>query len=212
MKPTDHRQRVLLKSTLGAFVVFIVFSAMSCTQNKVNDETAAVKEPIPDSVFIKKGNEIVALTFDTLRNSLLHAISSQGVEGAITFCNENAYPITATYADSVVIRRSALRYRNPKNRPDSLERLILDEMNQQVLSAGKPGTKIVRSNSGGEIHFFKPIVLQPMCLNCHGAPGKEIAAATVTKIQELYPEDRAVDFKEGDLRGVWHIVFESTQN
>jgi cytochrome c553 len=51
-----------------------------------------------------------------------------------------------------------------------------------------------------------------MCLNCHGAPGKEIAAATVSKIQELYPDDSAVDFKEGDLRGVWHIVFKSQQN
>jgi Protein of unknown function (DUF3365) len=212
MKPTDHRQRVLLKSTLVAFVAFLVFSAMSCTQKKVGDETTAVKEPIPDSVYIKKGNEIVALTFDTLRNSLLHAISSKGAEGAITFCNENAYNITATYADSVLIRRSASRYRNPENKPDSLESFILDEMNQQVLSAGKPGTRIVRNTSGGEIHFFKPILLQPMCLNCHGAPGKEIAAATVSKIQELYPDDSAVDFKEGDLRGVWHIVFKSQQN
>lgn len=211
MKPTNHRQRALLKNTLGALVAFMVFSAMSCTQNKVSDEATTVKD-IPDSVYIKKGNEIVAHTFDTLRNSLLHAISSQGVEGAITFCNENAYPITATYADSVVIRRAASRYRNPDNKPDSLERLILDEMNQQVLSAGKPGTRLVRNTSGGEIHFFKPILLQPMCLSCHGAPGKEIAVTTVTKIQELYPDDGAVDFKEGDLRGVWHIVFRSQQN
>ena len=68
---------------------------------------------------------------------LLHAINSKGIEGAISFCNEKAYPITATYADSVVIRRTALRYRNPKNEPDSLERMVLDEMNQQVLSASE---------------------------------------------------------------------------
>lgn len=197
---------------LSILVMLTLLTTMSCSKSSLSDEKAAVKEPIPDSVYINKGNQIVALTFDTLRNSLVHAIGSQGVTGAVAFCNENAYPITATYADSVVIRRSALRYRNPENQPDSLERLILDEMNQQLLSAGKPGPRIVRSTSGGEIHFFKPILLQPMCLNCHGVPGKEIAAATVSKIQELYPDDGAVDFKEGDLRGVWHIVFRSQQN
>jgi hypothetical protein len=46
-----------------------------------------------------------------------------------------------------------------------------------------------------------------MCLNCHGTPGKHIQDATLTKIQQLYPEDRAVNFKEGDLRGLWHIIF-----
>lgn len=197
-----------LIKNLAIFAVLIVFTTMSCSKSNLSDEKTAVKEPIPDSVYTKKGNQIVALTFDTLRNSLLHAINSKGMEEAITFCNERAYPITATYADSVAIRRTASRYRNPKNEPDSLERLILGEMSEQVLSSGKPGTKIVRSSSG-EIHFFKPILLQPMCLNCHGTPGKEIVAATTLKIQELYPEDRAVDFKEGDLRGVWHIIFKS---
>jgi len=195
-----------------AFAILVsVLTAISCTKNKP-EEKIAVKEPIPDSVYTKKGNEIVAFTFDTLRNSLLHAINSQGVEGAIGFCNEKAFPITATYADSVVIRRTALRYRNPKNEPDSLERKVLDEMNQRVLSSGKPGTKIVRRSSANEIHFFKPILLQAMCLNCHGTPGKQIAAATISKIQEFYPEDRAVDFKEGDLRGVWHIIFKAQQD
>jgi hypothetical protein len=44
-------------------------------------------------------------------------------------------------------------------------------------------------------------------MNCHGTPGKHIQDATLTRIQQLYPEDRAVNFKEGDLRGLWHIIF-----
>ena len=121
------------------------FSAISCTTNKPDEKTAE-KEPIPDSVYTKKGNEIVALTFDTLRNSLLNAINSQGVDGAITFCNENAYPLTTTYADSVVVRRTALRYRNPDNKPDSLEQLILDEMNaaSTVIARKTQNAKVVR--------------------------------------------------------------------
>jgi len=210
MKSTYHKighGRVML----AAAILLSLLAVISCSKIKPDEKTAE-KEPIPDSVYTKKGNEIVALTFDTLRNSLLHAISTNGMDGAITFCNEKAYPLTTTYADSVVVRRTALRYRNPDNKPDSIEQVILDEIKTNLLSGGKPETKIVRRSSAEEIHFFKPILLQAMCLNCHGTPGKQIQTNTLARIQQLYPEDRAVDFKEGDLRGVWHIVFKSQQN
>ncbi len=46
-----------------------------------------------------------------------------------------------------------------------------------------------------------------MCLNCHGTAGVQVKENTLAKIHQLYPEDRAMNFKEGDLRGVWHIIF-----
>lgn len=197
-----------IRSVAGLLILTLV--VISCSRNQPENKTAE-KEPIPDSVYMKKGNEIVALTFDTLRNSLLNAISTQGIEGAISFCNEKAYPLTNIYADSITIRRTALRYRNPENKPDSVERTVLDELNAAILSAGKPSPKIIRNSTTHEIHFFRPIILQPMCLNCHGEPGKQIQPATLARIGQLYPEDQAVNFKEGDLRGVWHIVFKSQQ-
>jgi Protein of unknown function (DUF3365) len=207
---TSYHNHGIGKAIVAVAILASVFTAISCTKNKPEEKTAG-GEPIPDSVYTKKGNAIVALTFDTLRNSLLNVISTQGMDGAIPFCNENAYSLTTTYSDSVVVRRTALRYRNPDNRPDSLEQAILDEINTNLLSGGKPETKVVRRSSMKEIHFFKPILMQPMCLNCHGTPGKQIQNNTLARIQQLYPDDRAVDFKEGDLRGVWHIVFKSQQ-
>lgn len=189
-----------------AFVFGITVFA-SCTEKKLSNEHGEAKKSITDSVYVQQGNYIVAITFDTLRSSLLNAISSQGIDGAIAFCNEKAYPITATYADSFVIRRTSLRNRNPNNKPDSLELLVLDEMEVLIKSAKTPTAKVVRQRSTGEIHFFKPILLQTMCLNCHGTPGKQIQHATLTRIQQLYPDDQAVNFEEGDIRGVWHIIF-----
>ena len=84
---------------------------------------------------------------------------------------------------------------------------MLNFMGVQMKTMKMPDTKIVRSKSAKEIHFFKPILLQPLCLNCHGTPGKQIQNSTLAKIQVLYPSDQAFDYKEGDLRGVWHIVF-----
>lgn len=158
-----------------------------------------------DSVYVEQGERIVAMTFDTLRSSLQYAIAQGNFDGAIAFCREKAYPLTSTYADTFTLRRTALRVRNPDNRPDSLELAVLIAMGNDLQAARPPQVKIVRTNN--EIHFFKPIILQAMCLNCHGIPGQQIADRTLSRIRQLYPADRAVNFKEGDLRGAWHIIF-----
>ncbi len=166
-----------------------------------------VEAIIPDSVYLNAGNQLVAKTFDTLRSSLLTAVNTKGFPDAISFCNEKAYPITDIYADSVKIRRTSLRYRNPNNQPDSLELSVLTLMEEEMKSIKKTGTRLVRNSANGEIHFFKPIMMQALCLNCHGTSDKQIQPATLARIQELYPSDQAVNFHEGDLRGVWHIIF-----
>ena len=183
---------------------------MSCSSNDVKGDHES-KRPIPDSVYAKEGNKIVALTFDTLRNSLLQAIRSKNIDGAIVFCNEQAYPITDIYSDSVVVRRTALRVRNPDDSPNSLERSVLNAMSEEMKTES-PGIRIVRSDSTKQVHFFKPILLQPLCLNCHGSPGNQIQNSTLGKIHQLYPNDQAVGYKEGDLRGIWHIIFNPEKN
>ena len=47
-------------------------------------------------------------------------------------------------------------------------------------------------------------MVQPLCLSCHGS---ELAPDIATQITDLYPEDRAVGFEVGDLRGVFWLEF-----
>lgn len=187
-------------------IAFAMTLLLSCGE-KTSTVSEREAELTPDSVYIKEGNRITSLTFDTLRNSLLTAIASYGADNAIGFCHEKAYKLTATYADNVTIRRVALKYRNSGNKPDSLEQTMLLAMESDIKQAKRPVAGIIRNGTNGEIHFFKPILLQGMCLNCHGTPGKEISEATLSRIQQFYPADMAVNFKEGDLRGAWHIIF-----
>jgi len=188
-------------SILLSLLIFLV--TLSGCRKKIGEVTAQAH----DSVYVKRGNMIVVATFDSLRNSLLRAIGTQGFDGAITFCSENAFVLTNTYADSVSIERTALRYRNPKNKPDSLEQVILENIASELKPGAVPGARIIRDGLNREIHYFKPIMMQSMCLNCHGKTNDQINEKTLTRIRQLYPEDRAVNFKEGDLRGVWHIIF-----
>ena len=154
---------------------------------------------------MRTGDRIVAETFDTLRKSLLTAVQRQGFEEAIDFCSEKASALTSLYGDTVMVRRTSLRYRNPGNKPDSLETHVLEAWEREVSAGHKPVTSVFRDE--GRVHYFKPITMQALCVNCHGSPGKDIQPPTLTAIRKQYPGDKAIGFKEGDLRGSWHLIF-----
>ena len=180
----------------------------SCSK-KSGEQTNSISHKVPDSVYIQTGSKIIAQTFDTLRNSLVQSIGQNGIENAIGFCNENAYTITNMYTDSVKLRRTALRYRNKDNQPDSLELLVLNEMNSALMAKEDPSPQLIHIE--GEVHLFKPIILQAMCLNCHGQPMEQIKKPTLDKIKEFYPDDQAVNFNVGELRGAWHVIFKEKE-
>lgn len=178
-------------------IILTIFLPVGCSKQTGNESQSRV---IPDSVYIRQGDLIVTKTFDTLRNALTSAIADGGFLHAISFCNEAAYPITSVYQrEGITIRRASDRYRNPENMADSLESAAL------ALFVSDKSPRIIRTNEG--VHYVKPIVVQGMCLYCHGVPGKEIKPEVLAAIREKYPEDRATGYQEGDLRGLWHVVF-----
>ena len=52
--------------------------------------------------------------------------------------------------------------------------------------------------------YAEPIIVQPMCLACHG---ESLAPEIAAKISEAYPDDQATGFKVGDFRGVFWVEF-----
>ena len=179
----------------------ILFSCKDSDKGNVNPLSATVQKQYSD-----KGDSIVKLTFDTLRSALQQSLTEKGVEGAIEYCSINAYAITALHAkEELMIRRTAEKYRNPVNAPDSLEKLVFARY-ASLFEKKQPLENTVLESSGN-IHYFKPIILQTMCKNCHGKSGSDIQPGVIEAIKKRYPADQATGFSEGDLRGMWHIRF-----
>lgn len=179
-------------------VLFSFLTLLSCRQTQQENGTSRLQA---DSVYLKKGDQLVAATFDTIRNSLLAVIGEQGFAYAIQFCNEKAFTLTKAFAiDGVRIKRASMQYRNPANQPDSLEQTVLETFQTEG-----PRTQLIYTP--GEVHYIKPIIMQAMCLNCHGLPNAHIKPETLNAIQAKYPTDKATGYTEGDLRGIWHIIF-----
>jgi Protein of unknown function (DUF3365) len=184
------------------FPVFILFFVAIFSCNNKSDDNGELNK----TAFIAKADSLITITFDTLRTSLNKAIAEKNYEGAIGFCSTVASSLINTYAsDGITIKRTSDKYRNPSNAPDSMEQRIMAAFHQlkNKQQAIKP---VLEEDNQGKYHYFKPIILQAMCINCHGSKAEQIQPAVWQSIQQKYPADLAYDYKEGDLRGMWHVI------
>jgi hypothetical protein len=103
-------------------------------------------------------------------------------------------------AAAVDLGRTSHRLRNPANGPREWVRPLLDAY------LAEPGNRAPRAVDlgNGRWGYVQPIFVQPMCLTCHGT---SIGEPLKARIAELYPEDRAVGFSDGDFRGLFWAEF-----
>ncbi len=128
----------------------------------------------------------------------------QGPVEAIAACRDRAPEISMSLStDGVRLGRSSHRLRNPDNAPPDWVQPILDAYVASPTDRA-PTTVSLSANRSG---YVEPILLQAACLTCHG---EVLAPAVAARIDELYPEDRAVGFGVGDLRGVFWVAFPSS--
>ncbi len=188
----------------------LLFVTASCSSR--NDQAEAPTEEEIISLARSEGDRISSVAQQALGGQLKAAMASGGPVHAVEFCNASAALILDTLQPGWEIRlkRASLRVRNPKDTPDAIEKEILNMYAEQVANGREPEPMI--EEDGKQLIYAKPILLNnPICLSCHGVPGKDIMPETLEKLQELYPEDRATGHKMGDLRGIWSITFNTKE-
>ena len=180
------------------FLVFC-FYAVSCNQKNVFDEEE----------YLTSGKEISQLTGKTLVGKVKKAIKEEGPFEAIDFCKLKAYPLTDSLSKlyQAEISRVAIKYRNLNNLANEQESKVINEYIKQ-LSQNKELEPLVIGEKE-IIHYYAPIRVELACLTCHGNPGSDIPDTLYYHIKNLYPNDLAIEFKEGDIRGIWSISFKA---
>jgi hypothetical protein len=154
------------------------------------------------------GKQIVAQAFTLLSSNLMTAIGRNGPSNALEFCSVNVAPIVATVAEArgADIRRVTHKPRNPANLASPGELSLIDSYRSRLAVTTNLAPQVI-TNAAGHVQFVAPIVLgNPLCLQCHGQPGSEIAPGTLAVIDRLYPNDAARGFKLGELRGLWVVT------
>ena len=121
------------------------------------------------------------------------ALESGDPAEAIAVCREKAPSIAARVAEQygLKIGRTSFNLRNPSNLPP--------EWADELVAARSEKPAFLVGPDGG-FGALLPIRLKAECQMCHG-PAEMMDADVLAAIAEHYPDDQAVGFTEGDLRG-----------
>lgn len=145
----------------------------------------------------------------TLRGELEKAIAEGGPVNGVRVCSTKALALTAEISqeigEGVEIKRTSFKYRNPANAPDEHEKEALEYFQHALETTGRlPENFIQPIEDQKVIRYYKPLVVQELCLTCHGDPAAMSEELRAT-LRERYPEDKATGFKLGDLRGLVRV-------
>ncbi|MGB2088018.1 MAG: c-type heme family protein [Psychroflexus salarius] len=159
----------------------------------------------------ERGMHYAKSTKSVLGQNLMGAIQKKGVSHALSFCNEQAIPLTDSMANyhNVKIKRVSDQPRNPSNAANNIELEHIKTF--KSLLANSEDIKPIVEKNNDQTNFYYPIVTNNMCLKCHGTPNKTIAKSDYNKILKLYPKDQAVGYQTNEVRGIWSISFKNNE-
>jgi hypothetical protein len=188
-------------------ISFVVALIVATGCNQTNTPSAAVSKPKETRTILAEGdvsNEVQQKLlaakdelFKQLSGRLSEVLGQQGPAGAIQVCSQEARSIADAVGRKhhVRIGRVGVRLRNEDNQaPDWAAEFVRTSLETP---------KFVRLSDQTEAALL-PIKLQPQCLMCHG-PKDSLSSEVKQRLAKLYPNDKATDFKEGELRG-WFWV------
>ena len=173
---------------------------ISCRENKkeVNDnQLIAMRASASD--FMKD-----------LKSILVKQIQSGGILQAVSVCSDTAQLLTNNFGvkRGIFIKRVSLKNRNSNNYPDDFEKRILNQFEllhqNNELNSDSEFYEIISEGDYNYLRYMKPIIVQAECLNCHGSQ-TDIKPEVKELIAQNYPDDKAIGYNIGDLRGAVSI-------
>jgi len=176
------------------YLIIVILFLTGCYQNKRTDITQ----------YKVIGDSIATTVQGNLLKNVSKAVADSGFIYAVEFCHLNAENITQAVAGNnniISIQRISDLNRNPKNAIKTAQDSIVFE----YFKVASKDTAVVLSE---KVVYYKPInIMMPTCLKCHGEKNSMDPLLFKT-IKSKYPEDLAMGYEEGDLRGMWKITME----
>jgi len=161
-------------------------------------EASTTVKYVSKPIIVEQGMLHINGFMGTLKPTLKSALKQDNTqEIAMGTCSSIAMKMTNDYnnvSPNVKVRRTALKYRNPANKPDNTDKEVMYRL--QAVNDGKP----VAVDMGSTYRVYKPLKMKSSCLLCHGST-TQISPKVLKIIRTKYPHDLATGFKLGEFRG-----------
>jgi len=158
----------------------------------------------PNMAVAKEGVKYIKTLGKALKENVGKRLKEDpsGVKAA-EFCSKEAKKVAKEamkdFPKNIKVRRTSLKYRNEHNKPDEIDTKILTQM-EEALKAKTLEKKPKVVDVNGTKRVYVPLIVEKACTKCHGDVEK-MNPKVKEIISKAYPNDKAVGFKEGDLRG-----------
>jgi hypothetical protein len=195
--PLQRLARLAVSTLLPLLVGIVLVMA------RPNTALAAQVSPPVDSAALSKA--VLAMEqLDQMRISLASTLEGRIEEPTIETMKQVCRPVGMRAVaigkeNGWQVRQVASKFRNPDHAPASAqEREVIDLFHRhpEINGLWEPAT----AEQGAGLNYYRRINVEPSCLACHGTKASRPAF-----IKDNYPNDKAFDFKVGDLRGMYAV-------
>ena len=160
---------------------------------------------------VAEANAVTGGFLKQLGGAMVREMKAGGPAAAIKVCRD----IAPTAANDISldkgwkVTRVGTRVRNPVlGMPDVWEQGVLKTFEERAAKGEKFDTmtyyEVVDEPDGQFLRYMKAIGTAQKCVACHGS-GEQIAEPVRNTLESMYPHDKAVGYKPGDLRGAVSI-------
>ena len=184
-----------MKSSQIFIVLFLLITSIS------NSETLKTDK----SVLLTEAKNLLKETAKQYKDTLIKGLQHNNLKKALKYCNKEVEQLVSKdYEKGFTIKRVSLRPRNKNNYPNLYEKDILERFNRLILKDNKDlvleHNEIIKDENNNKFVYVKAIRIKEVCLNCHGS---NINDDLEKEILNLYPDDKAINYKLNDIRGAF---------
>ena len=193
--------------TRGAIALTLCVLLRSAAGLAASDPSAPVEPAIEGPAELVRAGERAREALRPLKRGLKSALESAMQSSpmeAVDVCQLASPNITADATRAGIrIGRTSHKLRNPANAPAPWMQPLLEAYAQAGAEARPP--RVVALDNG-HVGYVEPIYTQPLCAICHGTA---VDPALSAHIASRYPDDRALGFEVGELRGLFWVEIAS---
>lgn len=196
-----HKNQFLSLVLIMLIAGFVLVQVQSQSQAQAQ---AQAQDQDQSSQFQKDAGLIIQTYAQTLKSKLMSAMQAGGPTQAVLVCSEESQKIAKDISASSGwhVKRVSLKARNPLAKPDGWESEILTEW-QKTLSEKADTNLLEVSIQEDQVRVMKGIQTDGLCLTCHGT---NIDAKLSEQIKQIYPNDQAIGYEMGALRGAFSLT------
>ena len=169
---------------------------------------ASGEAPVDPAVLAKAVDQMEQL--DRMRITLASSLEGSSEEPNMDTMREVCMPVgkramAIGKGNGWSVRQVASKFRNPDHAPATQQETDVIDLfarHPDLTGLWEPAT----AEQGAGVNYYRRIDVQASCLSCHGSRENR-----PDFVKEKYPNDKAFNFKPGDLRGMYAVYIPDVQ-